>query len=95
VPAPAVIPALIVYSKIVVVKTLVFYFLVYDWLAQSILTVWVGFINAYSDGYCLDLSGIEGGSPAFTHEYCGLCPWLLVLSGAFTVNTSAFRGFCS
>ena len=30
-PAPAVIPALIVYSKVVVVKTLVFYFLAFGW----------------------------------------------------------------
>jgi hypothetical protein len=66
--APAVIPALIVYSKIVVVKTLVFYFLVYDWFAQLIFTIRESFINAFFDGYCLDLSGIEDGSTAFTHE---------------------------
>lgn len=46
VPAPAVIPALIVYSKIVVVKTLVFYFLVYGWLVQLILTSRLSFIKA-------------------------------------------------
>lgn len=45
-PAPAVIPALIVYSKIVVVKTLVFYFLVYGWLVQLILTSRLSFIKA-------------------------------------------------
>ena len=45
-PAPAVIPALIVYSKIVVVKTLVFYSLVYEWLVQHVLTSRLSFIKA-------------------------------------------------
>ena len=89
-PAPAVIPALIVYSKIVVVKTLVFYSLVYEWLVQHVLTSRLSFIKAWFAGYCLDLSGIEDGSSAFTHEYYGLCSWLLVLSGAFTFNTLDF-----
>ena len=43
-PAPAVIPALIVYSKIVVVKTLVFYSLGICWLGLVLFHPTIGLL---------------------------------------------------
>jgi len=58
--APAVIPALIVYSKIVVVKTLVFYFLLFSGHGSHFSLCDFSTFLLFSYSYCLAMSGIEG-----------------------------------
>lgn len=64
-PAPAVIPALIVYSKVVVVKTLVFYFLAYGWLWLAYFHLVIGFYYPPLYRVTPRQEGIGGGSLAF------------------------------